>query len=285
MKKNYVVGLSIIGVLLIIFAFTDLQISKAVYNPTSKFGLIFEAIGEFPAAVIATFCTVGLMLTRNKDKSAKYVLGTIGYIVILCLFSFMAAALPIKYFNEPKLLIPILAVLYIAASYFIAKKYSITNRNELRNAAIVGVLTFVFVIISFNLIKLGWGRERYRHMVAEGSFDGFSMWFIPQGKAAGNEFMSFPSGHSANAAIMIWITLIPTFVTSLKDKKKWFVGFAALWTIIVPISRVIVGAHFASDVTMGVTITLTIFTLLKNKYIKNMEVKSGEEIMSTQLYD
>lgn len=97
--------------------------------------------------------------------------------------------------------------------------------------------------------------------------------------------MSFPSGHSANAAIMIWITLIPTFVASLKDKKKWFVGFAALWTIIVPISRVIVGAHFASDVTMGVTITLTIFTLLKNKYVKNMEVKNGEEIMSTQLYN
>lgn len=285
MKKNYGVGLSIVGVLLIIFAFTDLQISNAVYNPTSKFGLIFEAIGEFPAAVIATFCTVGLMLTRNKDKSVKYVLGTIGYIVILLLFSFMAAALPIKYFNGPNLLIPILAVLYIAASYFIAKKYSITNRDELRNAAIVGVLTFVFVTISFNLIKLGWGRERYRHMVATGSFDRFSMWFIPQGKAASNEFMSFPSGHSSNAAIMIWITLIPTFITSLKDKKKWFVGFAALWMIVVPISRVIVGAHFASDVTMGVTITLTIFTLLKNKYVKNIEIKNGEEIMSTQLYD
>jgi membrane-associated phospholipid phosphatase len=285
MKKNYMIGLSIIGVLLIIFAFTDLQISNAVYNPTSKFGLLFEAIGEFPAAVIATFCTVGLMLTRNKDKSVKYILGTIGYIIILCLFSFMAAALPIKYFNGPKLLIPILAVLYIAASYFIAKKYSITNRDELRNAAIVGVLIFVFVIISFNLIKLGWGRERYRHMVAEGSFAGFSRWFIPQGKAASNEFMSFPSGHSANAAIMIWITLIPTFVARLKDKKKWFVGFAALWTIVVPISRVIVGAHFASDVTMGVAITLTIFTLLKNKYIKNLEVKNREEIVYTQLYD
>jgi hypothetical protein len=43
---------------LVIFSFTDLQISNAVYNPTSGFGLLFQAIGEFPAAVIATFCTM-----------------------------------------------------------------------------------------------------------------------------------------------------------------------------------------------------------------------------------
>ncbi|HAX53668.1 MAG TPA: hypothetical protein DCX82_17335 [Lachnospiraceae bacterium] len=171
MKKKHVIGLSIIGVLLLIFAFTDLHISKAVYNPTSSYGLLFQAIGEFPAAVIATFCTMSLMLTRTKAKSVKYTLGTIGYIVILLLFAFMAALLPITYLKGPKLLIPVLAVLYIYISYVIAKKYSITNRNELRNAAIVGVLTFVFVTIAFNLLKYAWGRERFRHMMKVGSFD------------------------------------------------------------------------------------------------------------------
>ena len=271
MKKKYTIGLSIIGVLLAIFAFADLDISHAIYNPNSKFGLLFEAIGEFPAAVIATFCTVALMLTRNKEESLKYNLRTVGYIVLLLFLSSMAAMLPIKYFNGPKVLIPILMILYIGVSYIIAKKYAATNKEELRRAAIVGVLTFVFVIIAFNSIKLLWGRERYRHMVAVGSFAGFSKWFIPQGLASGNEFMSFPSGHSTNAAIMIWITLIPTFITSLEDKKNWFIGFAALWILLVPISRIVVGAHFASDVTMGVTITLVIFTLLKNKYVKKVD--------------
>ena len=285
MRKAHKINFLIISTLLVIFAFTDLQISNAVYNPTSKFGLLFEAIGEFPAAVIATFCTVGLLLTRKKDKSLKYFLGTIGYIIILCLFSLMGAALPIKYFNGTNLLIPAIAVLYIIISYVIAKKYSITNREELRKAAIIGVLTFVFVIITFNLIKYLWGRERYRHMIQIGSFDGFSRWFIPQGFSSGNEFMSFPSGHSANAAIMIWITLIPTFIKKLKDKQNWLLIFAVVWTIIVPISRVIVGAHFASDVTMGITITLTIFTLLKNKYIKSMEVKNEENLIPTQIND
>ncbi|MGL4372751.1 MAG: hypothetical protein ACRCS6_03145, partial [Turicibacter sp.] len=63
MKRTYGVFLSIIGVLLVIFAFTDLTISHAVYDPESTFGLLFEAIGEFPAALIATFCTISLMLT------------------------------------------------------------------------------------------------------------------------------------------------------------------------------------------------------------------------------
>lgn len=278
MRKTYKYTLLVISVLLVIFAFTDLQISNAIYNSNSSFGMIFEAIGEFPAAVIATFCTVSLMLTRNKEKSVKYNLRTGGYIILLLLFALMAAMLPVKYFNGPTVLIPIIATLYIVISYIIAKKYSSTNREELRNAAIVGILTFVFVVITFNLVKMGWGRERYRHMIATGSFEGFSLWFTPQKLTTDNEFMSFPSGHSANAAIMIWITLIPTFITSLREKKNWFIGFSLLWILVVPISRIMVGAHFASDVTMGVTITLIIFAILESRYIKKEDIKCEENI-------
>lgn len=278
MRKSYKITLLIIGVMLAVFSFTDLQISNMIYNPNSNFGAIFEAVGEFPAAVIATFCTVGLIMTRNKEKSLKYNIRTIGYIILLILFALMAAMLPVKYLNGPNILIPIIATLYVVISYIIAKKYSVTNKVELRNAAIVGVLTFVFVMIAFNLIKIGWGRERYRHMIATGSFEGFSLWFIPQKLTTDNEFMSFPSGHSANAAIMIWITLIPTFITSLKEKKNWFIGFSLLWILVVPISRIIVGAHFASDVTMGVTVTLIIFAILKSKYIKNDYINNDEKI-------
>ena len=125
---------------------------------------------------------------------------------------------------------------------------------------------------------MGWGRERYRHMIATGSFEGFSLWFTPQKLTTDNEFMSFPSGHSANAAIMIWITLIPTFITSLREKKNWFIGFSLLWILVVPISRIMVRAHFASDVTMGVTITLIIFAILESRYIKKEDIKCEENI-------
>lgn len=269
MSKLQKVGFGAIALLMIIFAFTDLQISKAIYNAHSVYGEIFEAIGEFPAGVIATFCTISLMLTRKKEKSIKYNLGTIGYGIILVLFSLMAAMLPIKYLNGSTFLIPILFISYIIVSYVIAKKIKFTNKLELRQAAIVGVLMFFFVVITFNLIKMGWGRERYRHMIAEGSFEGFSLWFIRQGFTTNNEFMSFPSGHSANGAIMIWLTLIPTFIPKLKNKQVMINICVILWIILVTASRVVVGAHFASDVTMGATITLIVFSLLRKKYIKD----------------
>lgn len=269
MGKLQRVGFGIITLLLIVFAFTDLQISNAIYNANSAYGLIFEAIGEFPAGIIATFCTVSLIMTREKKKSIKYNLGTIGYGFMLVLFSLMATMLPIKYLNGPTFLIPILSVLYVIASYAIAKKFSATNKVELRQAAIVGVLTFFCVVITFNLIKMGWGRERYRHMIAEGSFEGFSHWFVRQGFTTDNEFMSFPSGHSANGAIMIWLTLIPTFIPRLKNKQTLINTCVIVWIVLVAASRVVVGAHFASDVTMGATITLIIFSLLKKKYVNS----------------
>lgn len=76
-----------------------MRISNAIYNPESKFGLVFEAIEELPAIVIATFCTVSLILTRNKEKTIKYNLGIFWYIVLLIFFSLMDAMLPVKYLH------------------------------------------------------------------------------------------------------------------------------------------------------------------------------------------
>ena len=100
-------------------------------------------------------------------------------------------------------------------------------------------------------------------MISIGSFEGFSKWFIPQGIAKSDEFMSFPSGHSANAALVIWFSLLPEYFASLKRKKIGVWILILLWMIIVPMSRIVVGAHFASDVTVGVAISVTVFMCLK----------------------
>lgn len=108
---------------------------------------------------------------------------------------------------------------FIVVCYMISKSWSKYDDARLRDIALIGLLSVVIVLITFNLIKLGWGRERYRHMISIGSFEGFSRWFIPQGIAKSDEFMSFPSGHSANAALVIWFSLLPEYFASLKRKK------------------------------------------------------------------
>ncbi|RAN91558.1 hypothetical protein B5P41_00925 [Bacillus sp. SRB_28] len=49
----------------------------------------------------------------------------------------------------------------------------------------------------------------------------------------------------------------------VKKKKIGVWILILLWMIIVPMSRIVVGAHFASDVTVGVAISVTVFMCLK----------------------
>lgn len=191
----------------------------------------------------------------------------VGGFVLGVLLALMAGILPVNYLNGPKALGFVLGAVILVADIFIAKFVVRYRREELYKAAVMGLQLFLIVVLLFNLVKLGWGRERFRHMMEIGTVAGFSPWFIPQGLAAGNEFMSFPSGHSANAAIVMWITLLPTFLPSLATKEKLLKVFACIWIALVMVSRIIMGAHFLSDVTMGMMISLvTFYVLYKKKY-------------------
>ncbi|PEX82402.1 phosphatase PAP2 family protein [Bacillus cereus] len=281
MKNKKVIVSLTFAILLCIFAFTDLQISHSLYEPTNKIALFLQAIGEIPAMFIALLSSMYLFKVRKNKGSRGYYLSGIGYGLIILLFAFIASFMLVKYLVISKFLIPIFMICFIAVCYMISKSWSKYDDARLRDIALIGLLSVVIVLITFNLIKLGWGRERYRHMISIGSFEGFSKWFIPQGVAKSDEFMSFPSGHSANAALVIWLSLLPEYFASLKRKKIGIWIFILIWMILVPVSRIMVGAHFASDVTVGVAISLIVFMTIK-KYIwrkKKIDVKSIHESM------
>ncbi|WP_242213038.1 phosphatase PAP2 family protein [Bacillus cereus group sp. BfR-BA-01383] len=281
MKNKKVIVSLTFAILLCIFAFTDLQISHSLYEPTNKIALFLQAIGEIPAMLIALLSSMYLFKVRKNKGSRGYYLSGIGYGLIILLFAFIASFMLVKYLVISKFLIPIFMICFIAVCYMISKSWSKYDDARLRDIALIGLLSVVIVLITFNLIKLGWDRERYRHMISIGSFEGFSKWFIPQGIAKSDEFMSFPSGHSANAALVIWLSLLPEYFASLKRKKIGVWIFILIWMILVPVSRIMVGAHFASDVTVGVAISLIVFMTIK-KYIwrkKKVDVQSIHESM------
>lgn len=267
MKKNKKMWFfGIVAALLVIFAFTDLEISKALYNPQSGYGHFFEAFGELPGALIGVFSLAALITTGKYNAKWKTILFNIIFGVLLIMFSFMAAVMPMNYLGGIKMpLAGILAAVYAIAALWITKILSKEENKSLRQAAIIGILTFVAAILVINIIKMFWGRLRFRSM--EAPYNEFSLWFIPQGLTTNNEYMSFPSGHSANSAVIWWITLLPTFVVSLRGKEKYLKGIAGAWIVMVMISRVIMGAHFASDVTMGATLSIVSFYLI-SKWIK-----------------
>lgn len=273
MKKNEKLWfLSIVAVLLLIFTFTDLQISKAVYNPQSGYGHFFEAFGELPGALIGVFSLSALIVTGKYNAKWKTILFNSIFGILLVMFSFMAGMMPLNYLGGVSMPVAgVLAAIYAIAALLIAKKLSGEENKRLREAAVIGILTFVAAIVVINIIKMCWGRLRFRSMLDPAKE--FTLWFIPQGFTSNNEYMSFPSGHSANSAVIMWITLLPTFVTALRGKEKALKVVAAAWIVMVMVSRVIMGAHFASDVTVGASISICCFYLISS-WVKKRNSKT-----------
>jgi len=99
-------------------------------------------------------------------------------------------------------------------------------------------------VIFIQGVKYFWGRVRFRELDA--AFSQFTPWYLPQGITG---FDSFPSGHAA----MGWMLL--ALLILLANKKQWvkysvFI-LISLWGVTLALSRVVIGAHYASDVLFG----------------------------------
>ena len=75
---------------------------------------------------------------------------------------------------------------------------------------------------------------------------------------ASDEFKSFPTDHTGNAACAILLCLLPLICTKLKGKERPLFWSGVILTLLVAYSRMILGAHFLTDVTIGMGVTFVI---------------------------
>lgn len=261
--------------LLGVFTFFDLQISQAVFNIHSGFGHIFDCWGENISTLIAAFSAAVLFAMRKRDNWHRGVLAIIFYGVLVLFNSLMFAFIPLARMKEMDLeqvsmpAVGIIAIGLVVALMIIAHKMK-PNRHWKR-FAYIGLYLSLAAMVVINIIKPIWGRVRFREMSAP--FDMFSPWYLPQFGKWSELFVdpaSFPSGHTANAAVIIVIVLLPTVIAGLKGKKPLLWGIALVYTALVAFSRIVMGAHFASDVTMSVIIMMGLFALIQKVVNKSM---------------
>lgn len=131
------------------------------------------------------------------------------------------------------------------------------------------MLAFISIgmMIVINVIKIPWGRPRMRLLLATGNESYFQPWWklggslkaklIAEGVAS-DEFRSFPSGHTGCAACAMLAILLPTVCKRLRGKERLCLIVGAVWTAVVAFSRLMMGAHFLTDVTAATAITLGI---------------------------
>lgn len=248
--------------LLLIFTFTDLQISMSIAKKP-EFARILEVVGEIPFTVL-TLAGCGMLIRfRNRDSKVKKFFGLIGGLILFILFSLMGGFMTWNYLTKnlgevSKIWILVIGVLMAGTAVCITRKVPEENRNKALRFAATALFYFILVLIVMNCLKTMWGRMRFREMTDP--LNEFTRWYQICGRGSFQDaYASFPSGHSMNSAGVILAILLPDIIPALKDKKKVIHICTYAWCLIVGSSRVFMGAHFASDVTVGILLSFLLF--------------------------
>ncbi|MGN1155104.1 MAG: phosphatase PAP2 family protein [Agathobacter sp.] len=258
----YAVGL----VLLLVFTFTDLQISMAVATKP-VWARIFEVVGEIPFTTLTITACAVLFRFRTKKNIVLNIICAIGSGLLFLLFSLMGGFMTYNYLTDNLGEISIVwmvvpALVMAGVGIWITCIIPAEKRSEALRYAAIALLYFILVIIIMNCLKTAWGRMRFREMTDP--INEFTRWYqiVPRG-GFNNIYASFPSGHSMNSAGVILLMLLPSIIPALKNREKVLHICVYIWCAVVGISRVFMGAHFASDVTVGILLSLTIFEVLR----------------------
>lgn len=262
MKKNglEVFLISTWIILSVIFGIFDLEISKNVVNQNSIWAKFLENYGMIPGIfVLLSGVYLYYSFIKIKSDAWSYIQKVVFFLVSSGLI-FHLSEIIIGNFVTNNLIIFLVISFAISLIVIIALhfKSQVQNILAVRYAkVVVGVALFGYVIL-IQGIKYFWGRVRFRELDA--AFSQFTPWYLPQGITG---FDSFPSGHAA----MGWM-LLPLLIL-LSTKKEWIKNLSFvlifIWGVILASSRVVIGAHYASDVLFGSYFIIIAFLLYHRK--------------------
>ena len=278
MIKKYRVYIIIFYILaaasLITASFVDLNLDKMLNDPSDGFSIWFEAMGEMPCRLICTFAGVTIFyLAENKALKIFGLIADLGGSAYLGYH--IASYLFLERFNIIFGVIFGLCIGIIALYIGQFIKYEDSLKKAFIILSVAGIIVMFVQLGTIEISKMIWGRVRFRDLLKQGSFDAFTPWYHING-INGNR--SFPSGHTAGAAMSYLMMLLP-FV-SKKWAKRRYLCFAIplVFTSVVAYTRLVMGAHYLSDVTVGgaigFTVTIIAIKILDKKYFNTCNLES-----------
>lgn len=293
-KKNLIffIAFGVLFVLLIIGTFLDLQISKAIaalnpgeYYSTNAFAVFFECFGEMPVYFLPSlgFGIIFYYLYKHIGLKKWFkVFGLTMCVLGMLALNFYASHKLFKYYQIHVAIINIdkiirllyegifgliLALISFIIALLIAKNVGPKTLKSLAICSLIVVFTALLSQVIVQAIKPIFGRARYRLMNTTGDFSEYTYWFnISIGKEVSLEqlamgveedgYKSFPSGHTTAAAVMLALMSIPKLFKTDKLRTNLVTALAFLFVFMVGYSRMLMGAHFLTDVTFATIITL-----------------------------
>lgn len=289
-----VLGVFIVG--FILGSFLDRQLSDAIFSRNNTFGLVVSVVGTMPGYLM--FAVIGgCAFTLGLLKKYQVIWRIVLYILAAAFVGLSIYFAGREFFgengftNKDLMFVGYLIVVPFAAACFYLGYYITKNSNRpflWLILAITALAIFMALVPGTTLLKSVFHRPRYRTLVLFEEQIGYHNWwqrcvnYETLKDTLGiskEEFKSFPSGHaSASAVFMLCICILPLFSDKYeKIQLPLFYGGLA-WTLLVSFSRILVGAHFLSDVSMGGILT-SVFMLIANEVIiavrKKLEPKEA----------
>lgn len=296
-KKNVIsiiLFILIFGGLLTVATFYDLEISKILtngnllsgeYYAVDTMGLIVEYIGSFPIFVFGIFaCLVFIRKLRDfkwYGKILQFILFLVMVFVCEMLIGdtlkYYSRVHDMEAFYEATSTTIVLYAISLLICIFLWVCYRNTNdeKNE-RYFTFAGVIliTCIGYYITVNVIKSPMGRMRFRGMNLINDFSYYTPWYmvsdakhqlVEMNQSLGDAFKSFPSGHTYSAGVSYVLICMP-FVNRKYDtpgwRRFWYI-LPIFYTGLVGFYRIVVGAHFMSDVLVGGTLAFLFASITK----------------------
>lgn len=251
MLKKYRTGIIVFYVLaaaaMVVASFFDLKIDIALNDPSNPFAVWLYRTGEFPSRLICPIA--GAVIFRCTDKKAVAAIGA-----ALCLggSAYMGYYIGKHFFvEEYRMAFSLLwGIGFGVAALYAVRFVTVPDefKRPLFTAAVIGVGVMTAQLLTVDIMKNLWGRVRFRDLLSSGSCDGFTAWFVINGK---NGNKSFPSGHTAGAGMSYLLMLLP-FIDKKREKyRAVYFWCPFIYTSAVALTRLVMGAHYLSDVTVG----------------------------------
>lgn len=267
-KKDVAIVAVILAFCLLVGSFFDYQISSVLFNSSSLFGRFVEAAGELPFELTASIAGVMLVRSARPDSKASKCLAALGVLINVGLVGYEIIG-SLRVGGKLIAVQLVLTFTLVIAVNIIAYRLTCdTDSNELTRWALMVLAVWVAQAIILNVIvKPLWSRPRMRVIEVTPGLNFQPWWVIGNPDkwsyiAAGvikDGFKSFASGHTAHAAIGLMLAGLPAAAFTEKPSRRRVVFWvSAVVAALVAFGRIVIGAHFLTDVSCGFALVLAL---------------------------
>ena len=256
--------------LMIIATLFDLKIDQNINNPSSWWALIFEVIGEFPIYIgLLLFSITYFNIQSNKKMKSLY-------LVLVYFSTFLFILMPSRYFVSMKMLnlsiILLVSTMVFFLITYLSRKIKKEYYEKIKNIALMCGIGIVVELLLITLLKQCWSRVRFFEL--DEDYSQFTPWYIINW-FEGNH-TSFPSGHTAGATNILYLSLITPLFTDDKKKHIFITSLCYVFIALTAFSRLVLGRHYLSDVVMAFAITYVIHKIVV--YVVKHRQKNNKSI-------